>query len=160
VLVNGTPVPLIYSSATQVAAVVPDSVASGTAQVAVTYQGQTSASFPVPVAPAAPGIFTVNSTGQGRAASIDQNGLINTPAHGGDVITLFATGIGQATSAVTIHGYNLPMSPISVGKGTVPGVMQIQVPIPLDQDCDPQVVVQVGGAMSQPGVTIAIALCI
>ena len=86
VLVNGTPVPLIYTSATQVEAVVPDSIAGGTAQVTVTYQGQTSASFPVPVAPAAPGIFTADSTGQGRADSFNQNGRINTPAHGATLL--------------------------------------------------------------------------
>jgi uncharacterized protein (TIGR03437 family) len=161
VLVNGSPVPVIFTSATQVEAVVPDSIAGGTAQVTVTYYGETSPSFPVPVAPAAPGIFTVDSTGQGHAESFNQNGLINTPAHWqGDVITLFATGIGQATSAVTIHGFNLPMMPLSVNKGTFPGVTQIQVPIPFGQDCDTDVVVQVGDAKSQPGVTIAIDLCI
>ena len=37
---------------------------------------------------------------------------------------------------------------------------QIQVPIPFGQDCDTDVVVQVGDATSQPGVTIAIDLCI
>ena len=93
-----------------------------------------SASFPVPVAPA---------------------------AHwAGDVITLFVTGTGQATSAVTIHGGDLPVIPLSVEKGTFPGVMQIEVPIPFGQDCDVGVLIQVGDATSQPGVTIAIDICI
>ena len=70
------------------------------------------------------------------------------------------TGTGQATSAVTIHGFNLPVMPLSVDKGTFPGVMQIKVPIPFGQDCDTPVVVQVGDATSQPGVTIAIDICI
>ena len=161
VLVNGTPVPVIFTSATQVEAVVPDSLAGGTAQVAVTYHDETSASYPVPVAAAAPGIFTVDSTGQGHAESFDQNGVINTPAHWqGDVITLFATGLGQQATGVTIHGFNLPMMPLSVNKGAFPGVTQIQVPIPFGQDCDTDVVLQVGDAMSQPGVTIAIDICI
>jgi len=159
VLVNGTPVPLISTSATQVTAVVPDSIA-GIVQVTVIYQGQTSAAFPVPVAFAAPGIFTVDSTGQGHAATVNQNGLVNTAAHWGDVMTLFVTGVGQSTSAVTIHGYNLAVMPLSVDKGTLPGVMQIKVPIPTGQDCDTQVVVQVGDATSQPGVTIAMDICI
>ncbi len=161
VLINGRRVPVIFTSATQVEAVVPDSIAGGTAQVTVTYYGENSASFPVPVAPAAPGIFTVDSTGQGHATSINQNGLVNTPAHWqGDVVTLFATGIGQATSAVRIHGDFLAVMPLSVDKGTFPGVTQIQVPIPFGQDCDTPVVVQVGDATSQPGVSIAIDLCI
>ena len=159
-LVNGTPVPLITTSATQLTAVVPDSIAGGTAQVTVAYQGHTSASFAVPVAAAAPGIFTVDGTGQGHAATLNQDGLINTAAHWGDVMTLYVTGLGQAPSGVTIHGDNLPVTPLSVDKGTVPGVMQIKVPIPTGQDCDTKVVVQVGDATSQPGVTIAMDICI
>jgi uncharacterized protein (TIGR03437 family) len=161
VQINGTPAPLIYTWATQVAAIVPDSVSEGTAQVIVNYQGQTSALFAVPIAPAAPGIFTVDSTGRGHAVTINQNGSINTAAHWeGDVVTLFVTGTGQATSVVTIHGYNLPLIPLSVGKGPVPGIMQIKVTIPFGQDCDTPVVVQVGNASSQDGVTIPIDLCI
>jgi uncharacterized protein (TIGR03437 family) len=165
VLVNGTPVPLIYTSATQVAAVVPDSVAVGTAQITVTYQGQTSASFPVPVARAAPGIFTVGSTGQGHAASINQNGLVNTAAQWGDVITLFVTGVGHATPAFVTISPGLPWQmviPISGGdaQGTAAGVMQIKVPIQFGLDCDVPVVVQVGDASSQASVTIPMDICI
>ena len=158
--VNGIPATLIYTWGTLVAAIIPDSVSAGTAKFAVTYQGQTSAIFPVPVVPAAPGIFTQESTGRGHAATLNQNGLIDTAANPGDDVTLFVTGIGQATSAVSIQGFNLPVLPISVSKGPVPGVMQIKVSIPFGQDCDTPVVVQVGNASSQPGVTIAIALCI
>ena len=43
---NGTPVPLIYTSASQVAAQVPDSVSVGAAQVTVTCDGRASASIP------------------------------------------------------------------------------------------------------------------
>jgi uncharacterized protein (TIGR03437 family) len=159
VLVDGMPAPLIYTSAMQVAAVVPDSVSGVTAQVTVTYQGQTSAAFSVPVAPYAPGIFTADATGRGHAATINQNGSINIPAHGGDVITLFVTGTGHATSDVTIHGFNLTMIPISVDVVQA-GVVQIKVPIPIGQDCDTPVVIQVGNASSQAGVTIAIDICI
>jgi uncharacterized protein (TIGR03437 family) len=157
VLVNGTPAQLIYTSATQVAAVVPDSVSGDTARVTVTYNGQTAASFPVPVAPTAPGIFTRDATGQGHAAAINQNGSIDVPAHWeGDVMTLFLTGAGHVTPAVAIYtGHPLPIT-----QGTVPGVMQIKVPIPHGTDCDLPVVFQVGNASSQAGVTIAVDLCI
>jgi len=69
-------------------------------------------------------------------------------------------GLVEATSAVTVYGDNLPAMTLSVDKSPVPGVMQINVPIPIGQDCDTQVVVQVGNVKSQPGVTIAIGLCI
>jgi uncharacterized protein (TIGR03437 family) len=162
VSVNGIPAPLIYTSATQVAAVVPDSVTLGTAQVTVTYQGQASTPFPVSVVPAAPGIFTADSTGRGHAASIDQNGLIDSPALGGSEITLFVTGLGHATPAfLSFPGYSATI-PISAGdaQGIATGVTQIKVPIGYGTDCDVPVVVQVGNASSQPGVTISIAQCI
>ena len=75
---NGTPAPLIYTWATQVAAQVPDSVSVGAAQVTVTYEGRTSASFPVQVTQYAPGVFTLDSTGKGQAVALNQDGSINT----------------------------------------------------------------------------------
>ena len=63
-------------------------------------------------------------------------------------------------TGVTIHGFNLPTNPISVGKTSFPGVMQIKETILYGQDCDTPVVIQVGDASSQAGVTIAIDLCI
>jgi uncharacterized protein (TIGR03437 family) len=157
VQINGTPTTMIYTSANQIAAVVPDSVSGDTAQIMVAYQGHASASFPVPVAPTAPGIFTQDATGRGHAATINQNGSINTPAHWeGDVVTLFVTGTGHATPAVAIYGRDS----LPIAQGPVPGVMEIKVPILHGTDCDLPVVFQVGAASSQPGVTIAIDLCI
>ncbi len=99
---NGIAAPMIYTSSGQVSAVVPYGITGGTALVTVTYQGQTSAGFSVPMAPSVPGIFTANSTGKGQAAALNQNGSLNSaanPAHPGDVIILFATGEGQTSPA-------------------------------------------------------------
>ena len=115
-----------------------------------------------PLVAAAPGIFTADSTGRGHAASVDQNGLIDSPALGGSEITLFVTGIGHATPAfLSFPGYSSTI-PISAGdaQGIATGVTQIKVPIGYGTDCDVPVVVQVGNASSQPGVTISIAQCI
>jgi len=102
VLFNGTPAPMIYAWATQVAAIVPYSVTGGNAQVHVEYQGQTSDPFPVRVAASAPGVFTLDSTGRGQAAALNQDGSINTavnPAPAGSIVSLFATGEGQTSPA-------------------------------------------------------------
>ena len=94
--VNGIPATLIYTWGTQVAAVVPDSVSGDTAQVTVTYQGRRSASFSAPVAPTAPGSSPQDATGRGHAATINQKGAIDIPAHWeGDLMTLFLTGAGH-----------------------------------------------------------------
>ena len=96
---NGVPAPILYTSATQVAAVVPYEIARTTAQVVVAYQGQTSNAITVSLAPAAPILFTVNQQGWGLAAAINAaDGTVNTAANPlkiGDYVSLFATGEGQ-----------------------------------------------------------------
>src|SRR5207245_2510291 len=77
VLFDGAPAPLTYVSANQVNAVVPYAVAShnGT-QIMVESQGQTSAPVSVSVAESNPGVFTIDSSGQGQAAALNQDGSI------------------------------------------------------------------------------------
>ena len=50
VSINGIPSPILYTSSTQVGAVVPYAITGATAQVTVSYQGNTSDSFSVPLA--------------------------------------------------------------------------------------------------------------
>jgi uncharacterized protein (TIGR03437 family) len=162
VLVDGIPAQLIYSSATQVAAIVPDSVSVGTAQLAVTYQGQSSASLRVPVAPSAPGIFTVDSSGHGHAVTIDQYGFTNTAVYWSDVITLFLTGAGRGTPGIAVFYPGDPLQsevPITADPPNGAGVTQIKVPIPFGIVCEVPVVVKVGDTTSQAGVTIPMKLC-
>jgi uncharacterized protein (TIGR03437 family) len=164
---NGIPAPMIYTLATQVAAIVPYEVTGeggptpngpegGQVAVTVTYQGQTSATveeFSTLILPIAPGLFTLDSTGQGQAAAINQDGVtVNTaatPAKVGDIISLYATGEGQTTPA-GVDGkpatppYPAPNSSVSViiggmpaqvlyaggAPGEVAGLMQVNVQIP------------------------------
>ena len=181
VQINGVPAPMIYAWATQVAGVVPYGITGTTAQVTVTYQGQTTAAFSVPVASSAPGLFSLDSTGTGQAAAINQDGFtVNTaanPAKVGDVISLYATGEGQTAPpgvdgkpagvplpqpnlpvTVTIGGQTVRPQYAGGGPGEVAGVMQINVQIPsgIQTGNSVPVVVQVGSVPSQPGVTIAV----
>jgi uncharacterized protein (TIGR03437 family) len=156
---NGTPAPLIYTSPAQVAAQVTDSVSVGAAQVTVTYEGRMSASFPVQVTQYAPGVFTLNSTGKGQAVAINQEGSINTeskPAQVGNVISLYATGVGQGDGPVTatIGG----QAALLTSTKKIAGVAQIDVRIPtgIQTGSAVPVVVQVGNTSSQAGVTIAV----
>ena len=96
---NGIAATVLYTSATQVAAVVPYTVSGTTAQVTVAYQLEVSASFTVPVTTSAPSLFTLNQTGTGQAAAINAvDGTPNTaanPVRIGGFISLYATGEGQ-----------------------------------------------------------------
>ncbi len=130
---NGTAAPLIYTSATQVAAIVPYAVTGMTAQVTVSYQGETSAGFTVPVALSAPSIFTSNETGAGQAAALNADGTVNTAANPvkiGGYISLYATGEGQTSpsgvdgklGSSSIH----PLLPVSVTVGGIPATVQYE----------------------------------
>src|ERR1035438_3276072 len=95
VLFDGVAAPVIYTSATQAAALVP-SISGSTTSVEVRYRGKTALGFTVPVAPSAPALFTYDSTGRGLAAATDQDHSYNgftSSAMSGDTVTLFATGM-------------------------------------------------------------------
>ena len=174
--------PILYVSPTQIAVVVPFEVSGATAQVFIQYQGQFSSPFPVSLAQSTPGIFTANLSGQGLAAAVnDQNGAFSyntaaTPANAGDFVEIYVTGAGQTTPAgVDGQPYagqapcNLPAS-VTIGgttvvpqycggvPGEIPGLTQINIPIPagLTAGLAP-VSVTIGGVSTQPGVTIAVS---
>ena len=156
---NGTAAPLIYTWAGQVAAQVPDSVPVGAAQVTVTYDGRTSASFPVQVTQYAPGVFTLDSTGKGQAVAVNQDGSIKTasrPEQVGNLISLYATGSGQGDGPVTVTIGG--QSAVLTSTRKIAGVVRIDVRIPggIQTASAVPVVVQVGNTSSQAGVTIAV----
>jgi uncharacterized protein (TIGR03437 family) len=134
----------------------------------------------VPVAASAPGVFTADSSGQGQAAALNQDTTPNsatTPAKIGDVITLFATGEGQTSPpgvdgkpatgtlpqpvlpvTVTIGGQTAHVAYAGGAPNEVAGVMQLNVQVPSGiqtGDAVP-VILWVGYAASQSGVTVAI----
>jgi uncharacterized protein (TIGR03437 family) len=181
VLFNGIAAPMIYTWATQAAAIVPYEITGTSAQVTVTYQGQTSAAISVPIASSAPGVFTLGSTGFGQAAAINQDGItVNTaatPASVGDIIALYATGEGQTTPAgvdgkpasypypypnltvtATVGGQNAAIQYAGGAPGLVAGLMQVNVKIPagIATGNAVPVVLRVGNVSSPPGVTIAV----
>jgi uncharacterized protein (TIGR03437 family) len=181
VSVNGIAAPMIYAWAGQTAAIVPWGISGASAQVTVTYVGQSSAPVSVSIAPSAPGIFTFDSSGHGPAAAINQDGItVNTaatPTRIGDIISLYATGEGQTTPAgvdgkpasvpypypnlsvtATAGGQNAPVVYAGGAPGMVAGLMQVNVQIPagIQTGNAVPVVLKVGNALSQASVTIAV----
>ena len=182
----GTNAPVLYTSATQVSAIVPYSMPiGGAADVTVSYQGQAFTQSAVPIAGSAPGVFTSNSSGTGAAAAINQNDSLNSatsPAPVGSIISLYVTGEGQTTPsgvdgkpasaplpkpvlpvAVTLGGQNAVVTYAGGAPSLVAGLMQINVQIPaslLQNFTVPAavpVVVQVGSTYSQANVTITVS---
>lgn len=178
---NGTPAPILYSSASATSVIVPYSVAgSTTANVVVTFKGNPSATFSAQVAATAPGLFTLNQTGSGAVVAYNSDGTLNgasNPATRGTPVLLFATGEGQTNPAgddgaiTTGNFFHAPLAPVSLqveGKpatvvyalsapGMVAGVMMVEAILPTNPGAaaGPVPIVLTAGSASSPnGTTI------
>ena len=144
---------LFYTSASQVAGILPSNVPVGDASVTLTYNGQTSAPVKVTVAKSGFGVFTLNQGGSGQAiaevftSSTDFtfNGLTK-PAHPGDTIVIVGTGLGPisgpdnvapgavaTSSTVTVTIGGKVIQPSYAGRAPqFPGEDQINLQLPAD----------------------------
>lgn len=128
VLFNSIPGTPIYVSANQIDVVVPYEI-TGQQSVAMTvlYNNVASAPFQLGVASAAPGLFTLDSTGQGQVAAINQNNSVNGTVSGtvaasrGTVVSLYGTGGGQ-TVPISTTGSVTPVPTSAAGLLNVPNV--------------------------------------
>ena len=179
VLFGGQPAPLFYAQDSEITAQAPYEIAgSSTVDVEVIYQGQSRGKVTLPVAPSAPAIFTV-SAGTGLAEAVNQDGTLNSPvdpAPRGSVISLYATGEGL-TQPAGVDGQAAgapspqPVLPVTVTiggalagilyAGETPGfvglfLVNARVPASLQAAGLVPVVLRVGTAASQAGVTIAV----
>ncbi len=101
-LLGGIPMPLLYASAGQVNALVPEGIVPNATYPLVVVRG---AAQSVPVALTVtelqPGAYTVNTSGSG--AGIVTNAITGSlitstnPAHAGDYLVIYATGLGALT---------------------------------------------------------------
>jgi uncharacterized protein (TIGR03437 family) len=173
--------PILYTSAGQVSAIVPYQLATAsTTKLTVWYQGIGSAGDDLNVSDSAPGIFTISQSGQG--AITNQDGTVNSPSNAaaiGSTVSIYATGEGQTNPpGVTgaINGASLPLPEpqltVTAQVGGVPatvtyaggspnevaGLLQVNVTIPagVATGASVPVVITVGTAASQTGVTLAV----
>ena len=99
VAANGTTVqaPMIFTTATQVAAIMPSTTPVGNATVSVTYENATSGTYPIQVVASSFGTFAVNEQGNGTGIITNADGdvfLADSAALPGDSATIWGTGIG------------------------------------------------------------------
>jgi len=178
VTLNGIPAPLIYTSNSAAAVVVPYSIAgSATAAMQITYNGQLSTSQTLPVAATAPGIFTADSSGSGPGAILNSDYSLNSPSNPaapGSFVVVYATGGGQtnppgsdgaittaamplvADSSVTVGGQDAVVLYAGNAGGEVAGVSQFNVQLPQGLTGTVPIVIRVGTAYSSANVTVSI----
>jgi len=146
-LFDGTSAPILYAQAGQIDAVVPFEVAEPATAITLEGSGQSFGPGSMNVFPAVPALFTVDGTGKGQAAVLNQDGSVNStanPAPRGSVISVFLTGAGAMTPAQPDGSFGPLSSPFpipvlgvgcSVGQvlyagaapGLVAGVVQVNV---------------------------------
>jgi uncharacterized protein (TIGR03118 family) len=150
---NGTPAPIIYAGSAATAVQVPYEIAgASSANIVLTVGNQNAPTWTLPVAPTAPGLFTLNFTGAGAVVALNADGTVNSPTNAaarGSNIMLFATGEGvtnpadtdgiveadnsrvpTATMAVTFNGVSATIGSDTSFPKDVSGVLDITVTVP------------------------------
>jgi uncharacterized protein (TIGR03437 family) len=181
VLFDGVAAPMIFSFQSQVSAVAPYGLAGKTStQVQLKYSGVVSSAMTVPVQPSTPAIFTLDSTGLGPGAILNQDYSINStalPAPRGSVVSIYCAGGGATNPAsadgavvstplpqltlpvsVSIGGLDAPVTYAGGVPGSIAGLTQInaQVPASLTPGNGIPIVIKIGGVSSSNGVTISV----
>ncbi len=179
VLWDGRPAPLLYAGRDQINVQVPYAVAAvKETQLEVRRDGALRALVTLPVAEAAPALFT-REGGAGQLAALNEDGSLNSPenpAARGSVVTLFATGEGRTDPPATegrpaTAPLPRPVQAVSLTIGVHPaeilfagsapgmvGVLQINARVPGGFAAAGRLPVElaVGGGRSRPGVTLAV----
>lgn len=161
-LFDGKPATVFYTGPTQINALAPADLAPNSiTDIGILSNGSKISGVLAQVVNASPGIFTT-ANGIGPAAALNEDGSFNSesnPAARGSVVSLYATGQGQAVNAVTVKIGSYIAELLYAGPAPgFPGLMQINARVPggfLPPGLQP-VVLSIGTAASQDGVTIAV----
>ena len=153
VLFNGTAAPMVYTSAGQVSAIVPQNLAGrSTVSIVIEYQGVQAPGMTLPVVSANPAIFTQNSSGKGDSIVIRLDGSLVTTANAAkvdDILILYGEGYGDISDGppdgtivstllpkpldpvrLLIDGKEYPTLYAGGAGGLVSGVLQVNFKVP------------------------------
>ena len=180
VKIDGLPAPLLYVYASQIGAIVPYGISSASPRISVIYNGVQSPSVSTTLAQAAPGIFSLDSSGLGQAAAFNQDGSLNgmlNPASKGAIVSLYATGEGHTspggTDGLVVQAPGpKPVLAVNATVGGIPamilyggaaptqvsGLFQVNLRVPTEAPSGSAVpvVITLGNKSSAKGVTIAV----
>jgi uncharacterized protein (TIGR03437 family) len=180
VLLGGEPIPLLYASSGQINAMIPFDAPIGVPLSLEVWRGEVPAS-PVPlyVAPAVPGVFTQNQSGQGQGIIVDANYQLRNaanPARAGGALIIFLTGLGTTSPpiasgaaapgppfsttdlavSVSVGGVNAPVAFAGLAPGFA-GLYQVNAVMPAGVTAaDDAPVIVKAGDYAGPAVTIAV----
>jgi uncharacterized protein (TIGR03437 family) len=161
VMFDHQPATTFYVGANQINALAPAQFTANSTEISIAVNGINLADWTANVTGSSPALFTL-SGGTGQAAATNEDGSVNSPANPaqrGSIVTFYATGQGSAPAVIALTVGNYPAELLYAGPAPgFPGLMQINAQIPggfLSPGVQP-VVLTVGPAASQSGVTIAL----
>jgi uncharacterized protein (TIGR03437 family) len=172
--VNNIAAGIYYVSPTQVNFLVPAVLAPGPAQIVLTLDGLAGPAAAVTIGPSAPALFQLNAT---TIVAVHADGSPITqgaPAIPGEVVILFATGLGQTAPPVSYNEIATKATPILAGlqilvngapidssallyAGLAPGfagLYQINVTLPADAAANPEIRLSMGDQVSPPNLCL------
>jgi uncharacterized protein (TIGR03437 family) len=180
VFVDGEAAPLLYAGSTQLVVVLPFPLAGKSrASMTVERYGRRTAARDLTIAAAAPGIFTLDASGRGPAAVINENGTINSaaaPAPRSSIVSVYLTGLGplegpvpdgsiaaealRARAAVTARagGQDAEVLYAGAAPGFVQGAGQVNIRIPASAPAGDRVSLEIVAAGVSSGVQATIAV--
>jgi uncharacterized protein (TIGR03437 family) len=174
VFINHLPADVYYVSPGQVNVLIPPTVlaATGPATVQLENQGLYGPPIKITLATAAPVLFQSDAT---TVVATHGNGPLVTPsapAHAGEVVILYATGLGPTAPAVIAHelpqaaawivnraGFEVVLNGVAIDPrlilyaGVTPGfagLYQINMYLPADCPPNPEIRIGYGAALSPP----------
>lgn len=177
---GGAPVDafIVYTSAGQLAGILPSTAAPGLYNATVTYNGATSAPTQARVVARAFGMVSLSGTGTGLAVMQNASAgsrvvQFGAPARPGQVMVLYGTGLGpirvadniapgaqdlRADAAIRVVVGNVEVTPDYAGRSSSPGLDQINFTVPMAAPlgCSVPLTIRVGDTVSPQG-TIAIS---
>jgi len=180
VFINNIPANLYYVSPTQINFLVPPNLSPGPATVAVFVDGLYGPLISLTLTAAAPGLFQLDAT---HAVATFPDGSVLTsasPAAPGNIVILWATGLGPVTPAADyseiptaaaplVAGANLSIllngSPVPAGAilyaGVAPGfagLYQINLMLPASTPANPEIRLSLDGQISIPQIYLPVML--
>lgn len=182
ILFDGQAAPMVFAFSGQSSAVAPFSLAGQTqTTIQIEKDGVVSNSVMLPVVNTKPSIFSINQSGMGPGAILNQDFSLNSaenPAAIGSVIQIFLSGGGQTNPAsldgelapaaaplaelladvsVTIGGQPAEVVYGGGAPGLINGLVQVNAVVAEGTPSgDAEIVVTIGGEASQAGVTVSI----
>jgi len=180
VLINNSPAALFYVSPTQINFLVPPNLLPVPASVYVAVDSWRGPLIQLTLVPAAPGLFQLDADNVVASRADGSVVTPSSPAKPGEVVVLWATGLGlttpppegfqiPTTAAPLVAGANLSVlldgTPVDPGAidyaGQAPGfagLYQVNLTLPMSTGANPEIRLQIDGATSVPRVHLPVML--